>query len=90
LRYALALPAALVGVGLTAFCVSGLPDDRLVSAGWWTVTASIWLGATLGTWLWFRWMPVPPSFDDPFGGPRLALVALHIGGVLVGIGLILS
>lgn len=90
LRFALAVPAVLVASGLTAFCFRGLPHDDLVAAGWWTVTGSIWFGATMGTWLWFRWVPVPSPFDNPFGVPRLTLIALHIGGVLVGIGLILS
>ena len=87
LRYALAAPATLVGVGLLWFAASGFPSDTQV--GWWTITASIWFGATLGTWLWYRWLPVPSSLRDPFGPGRLMLVALHIGGAVTGIVLVI-
>ncbi len=90
LRYGLAAPALLVAVALTVFCLTDIPDDTLAAAGWWTVTASIWFGATLGTWLWFRWLPVPDALDDPFGTLRLVLVAIHVAAALVGIGLVLS
>jgi len=90
LRYTLTIPATLVAIGLTIFCLTGLPSRTLAVAGWWTITAAIWFGATLGMWLWFRWMPVPQALDDPFSTARLALIALHVGGVLTGIALILA
>jgi hypothetical protein len=90
LRFALAVPASLVAIALTVFCATDLPDGAAAAAGWWLVTASIWLGAGLGMWLWFRWLPVPDEFDNPFGPARLTLVAIHIGGVLAGIALILA
>jgi hypothetical protein len=90
LRFALALPASLVAAGLTAFCMTGLPTGRVNAAGWLAVTAAVWLGAAMGMWLWFRWMPVPAAFENPFGPARLTLVAIHVGGVLAGIGLILT
>jgi hypothetical protein len=89
LRFALAVPASFVAIGLTGLCLTSLPDNAINAAGWWMVTASIWLGATMGMWLWFRWMPVPMALADPFGRARLALIALHVGGVLAGVGMIL-
>jgi hypothetical protein len=89
LRYALAIPATAVTVALGVFCMAALPSDASV-AGWWVITASIALGAVMGMWLWFRWMPVPESLEDPFSPRRLTLVAVHIAGVLVGIVLVIT
>ncbi len=80
-RYALMIPASAVSIGLVATTASAT-DSTVV--GWVLITAGILLGGFLGTWFWFRWLPVPRALDDPFGGPRLALVGLHLGLVLVG------
>lgn len=90
LRYGLSIPATLVAGGLTLFSAT-LPDGGGSSvAGWWTITASLWFGALLGMWLWFRWLPVPERLAEPFGFARLVLVSVHIGGVVVGIALVMA
>lgn len=90
LRYALSVPAVLFAGGLTVFSTS-LPDLAATSAaGWWTITVSLWFGAMLGMWLWFRWLPVPTRLIDPFALGRLTLVTAHIGGVLIGIALVIA
>ena len=90
LRYVLSLPATLVAGSLTALSARLPNPDGTSAVGWWMVTASLWFGAVLGMWLWFRWLPVPARLTDPFGTARLALVAIHIGGVLIGIALVLA
>jgi hypothetical protein len=84
-RYALMIPANIVSIGLIAMTVSA-PDSTMV--GWMLITAGILVGGFLGMWFWFRWLPVPRALDDPFGGPRLALVGLHFGLVLVGMAMV--
>lgn len=90
LRYALSIPATLVAGGLTLFSttLSGNGDPAVV--GWWMITVSLWFGAALGMWLWYRWIPVPRWLDAPFGLGRLVLVTLHIGGVLIGIAFVIA
>ncbi|MBD0329913.1 MAG: hypothetical protein ICV64_07410 [Thermoleophilia bacterium] len=85
LRYALALPSALVGVPLLVICVRHLPADGLAAAGWLAVTAGILLGGLLGLWFWFRLLPVPAALDDPFARGRWTLVALHVALVVGGL-----
>jgi len=80
-RYALVIPATTVSIGLLAMTVSA-PQSTVT--GWVFITAGILIGGLLGMWFWFRWLPVPRPFDDPFGVPRLALVGLHLGLVLAG------
>ncbi len=86
LRYGLAVPATLYAGGLTLFSLSDPPS----AAGWWIITGALWFGALLGMWLWFRWLPVPRPLADPFGPARLALVAIHISAVLVGVALVIA
>lgn len=84
-RYALMIPATAVSIGLIAMTVSA-PDSTMF--GWMFITAGILVGGFLGMWFWFRWLPVPRALDDPFGGPRLALVGLHLGLVLAGMAMV--
>ena len=86
LRFALVVPASAVSFGLIGM-VMNAPEETMV--GWLFVTAGILLGGTLGVWFWFRWLPVPRIFDDPFGLPRMALVGLHLALVLIGATLVL-
>ena len=86
LRFALVVPASAVSFGLIGM-VMNAPEETMV--GWLFVTAGILLGGTLGVWFWFRWLPVPRIFDDPFGLPRMALVGLHLALVLGGATLVL-
>ncbi|MEA2023931.1 MAG: hypothetical protein U9N79_06525 [Actinomycetota bacterium] len=81
LRYALVVPVGAVSVGLVGMVVAA-PEETVT--GWILITAGILLGGLLGVWFWFRWLPVPRIFDDPFGWPRVALVGLHLALVLVG------
>lgn len=88
LRYLLALPATLVAVGLV-MVATGLEGSAGATTGWWLITAGVLFGGGLGTWFWYRWMPVPPSLDDPFAPGRIALIALHVALIVVGMGLVI-
>lgn len=81
LRYALVLPASLVTFGLLGMVFDTSGTELL---GWAMLTAGILLGGSLGMWFWYRWMPVPHAFEDPYGTARMVLVAVHIGLVLAG------
>ena len=87
LRYALLVPANAVAIGLIGMSLTA-PDST--EGGWLLVTIGIVVGGALGAWFWFRWLPVPRAFDDPYGTPRVALVGLHIGLVLVGIAMVVA
>lgn len=87
LRYALVVPATLVGVALLGVSVWWLPTHPLAAAGWLLITVGISLGGVLGLWFWFRLLPVPAALDDPFSGGRLALIGLHVGLIVTGIAL---
>lgn len=85
LRYALVLPATLVGVALLGVSVWWLPPEPLAAAGWLLITAGISLGGGLGLWFWFRLLPVPEPLNDPFSAGRLALIGLHVGLIVTGL-----
>jgi hypothetical protein len=87
LRYALLVPASAVSIGLIGMTL-GAPDST--GAGWLLITLGILLGGGLGAWFWFRWFPVPRPFDDPYGVPRVTLVGLHIGLVLIGMAMVIA
>ena len=85
LRYALVLPASLVGVGLLILVGGWLPASGLAATGWLLVTAGIMLGGLLGAWFWFRLLPVPVALDEPFSPGRRALIAMHVALIVVGL-----
>ena len=87
LRYALLVPANAVAIGLIGMTLTA-PDSTEV--GWLLVTIGIVVGGALGAWFWFRWLPVPRAFGDPYGAPRVALVGLHIGLVLIGVAMVVA
>jgi hypothetical protein len=87
LRYTLVLPASVVTVGLVGVLVS---TEGAAMLGWALITAGILLGGTLGMWFWYRLVPVPYALSDPYGIPRIALVALHIGLVLSGVVIVIT
>ena len=89
LRYLLVIPATLVGMALAIVCVTALPSETVPRVGWVLITAGVWLGAALGMWLWYRWMPVPGRLDAPFSPARWGLIALHAGLITVGLVLVL-
>jgi hypothetical protein len=87
LRYALVVPASLVGVSLLAICVWWLPDSPLAAAGWLMMTAGVLLGGGLGLWFWYRLVPVPGWLDDPYALGRWSLIGLHVALIVAGWGL---
>lgn len=91
LRYALIIPSTLISLALLAICITALPDvNKVVGSGWLLVTSGVLLGGVLGAWFWFRWLPVPRRLMDPFSRGRWALIAVHIGLIVIGLGLISS
>ena len=87
LRYALLMPASAVSVGLIGMTLTAQDSTDV---GWLLITLGIVVGGTLGAWFWFRWLPVPRALNDPYGPPRVALVGLHIGLVLIGTAMVVA
>lgn len=87
LRYGLVLPAALVTLAVAALALGPLPDES-ARPGWLALLAGVGLGGFQGAWLWFRWLPVPPSWRDPLAQGRLRLIAVHVGLVVSGMALV--
>lgn len=92
-RYALVVPASLVGLGLLAISVAWRPEHVIAAAGWLLMTVGVLLGGMLGLWFWYRLLPVPPQLDHPFSRARLILIRAHValivgGGVLAAVGLV--
>lgn len=85
LRYALAIPSMLVGVPLMIICATALPDGQMARTGWLALTAGILTGGLLGVWFWFRWLPVPSMFHEPFSPERWVLVGIHVVLVMAGL-----
>lgn len=84
-RYALVIPASLVGLALVSITLAWRPDHPLAAAGWVLVTAGILLGGWMGLWLWYRLVPVPRQLDDPFSPARLSLIGVHVALIVIGI-----
>lgn len=84
LRYALVVPATLVGLGLLAISVAWRPEPMLAAAGWPLMAIGVLLGGWMGLWFWYRPVAVPAAFDDPFSAARLALIRLHVGLIVGG------
>lgn len=89
IRYLLALPATLVAAGLITVAVD-FEGETITRVGWWLITAGVLFGGSLGTWFWYRWMPVPEALEDPFSPGRIALIAVHVGLVVIGMGLVVA
>jgi len=88
IRYAVAVPSALVSLSLVAVCGLFLPESGVARAGWILLTVGVLLGAGMGAWFWYRWIPVPASWSRPFSPGRWLLVGVHLGLVGGGIALI--
>jgi hypothetical protein len=84
-RYALVVPASLVGVCLLAISVAWRPAPPLAAAGWVMITGGVLLGGLLGLWFWYRLVPVPTPLDDPFSPGRLALIRAHVALIVGGL-----
>lgn len=84
IRYALIIPATLVTLGLLGICLGWLPSSPLAVAGWWLLAGGVGYGGLLGLWFWYRLVPVPAMFDDPFSPGRWALISAHVGAVVIG------
>lgn len=84
-RYALVVPATLVGLSLLAISWAWLPDHSVAATGWLLLTTGILLGGWLGLWFWYRLLPVPRQLDDPFSPARLALIGVHVALIVIGL-----
>lgn len=89
LRYGLAVPSVLVSLGLLAIVVSSSPGG-VAWLGWLLILVGVLLGGLMGLWFWFRVVPVPVALDAPDGAGRWAIIAVHVGLIVVGIGLAAS
>jgi hypothetical protein len=87
LRYALVAPASLVGFALLAISIAWLPAGVPPALGWVLMTAGVTLGGMLGSWFWFRLLPVPPALDDPYSPGRWALIGIHVALIVLGMAL---
>lgn len=89
LRYSLMLPATLVSVGLIAVA-TGAESGSMAATGWWLVTSGVLFGGGLGSWFWYRWMPVPDGLDDPFSPGRITLIGIHVALIVIGLALVIA
>jgi hypothetical protein len=89
LRYLLIVPATLVSVG-SIVVASGVEPGSTAAIGWWLIAGGVLFGGGLGSWFWYRWMPVPDQLDDPFSPGRIALIAVHVALVVIGMALVIA
>lgn len=88
LRYALAIPSALVAAPLLIISGSDLPGNEVARSGWVLLTVGILIGGVLGVWFWFRWLPVPATLHAPFSPTRWALIGVHVALIVLGVTLV--
>lgn len=88
-RYGVVVPAAAVSLALVAICLWNTPPSPIARSGWLLVSSGVLLGGFLGAWFWFRWLPVPRQLDDPYSPGRWAMIAVHAGLIIAGLGLLL-
>jgi hypothetical protein len=81
-RFALVVPATLVTAALADIAFAAREP------GWAMIALGALLGGVLGAWFWFRLLPVPGPFRDPFGPGRWALITVHVGLIVAGIALV--
>lgn len=86
-RYSLILPATSVSAGLVGVILS-LDEPSAARTGWWLITTGVVLGGSLGSWFWYRWLPVPRALEAPFSRGRWALVATHVALIVAGAALV--
>lgn len=87
LRYLLSLPAVAVSAALLLVSIQA-SGSSWATAGWWLMTGGVLMGGSLGTWFWYRWLPVPRPLDTPTAPGRMAMILVHVlcivcGGLLV-------
>lgn len=82
-RYLLALPAVAASVALLLVAIEST-GPSWAWAGWWMMTIGVLSGGSLGTWFWYRWLPVPRPLDEPFSRGRWVLVSIHAGLIATG------
>jgi len=87
LRYALVVPSASISIALLWICLHGLPAAPIVAAGWISTTVGVLTGGVLGSWFWYRVLPVPLALDDPESPLRWSLIAVHVALVVGGVAL---
>ena len=88
-RYGVVVPAAAVSLALVAICLGNSPPSPTARSGWLLISSGVLLGGLLGAWFWFRWLPVPRQLDDPYSPGRWAMIAVHVGLIVAGLGLLL-
>ena len=72
-------------LGLLAICIGWLPASAMAAAGWVLMAAGVGLGGALGpVALVSGCCPFPRALDDPLAPGRWALIAVHVGLVVVG------
>ena len=89
LRYGLVGPSVLVSLGLLAIVLGPSPGG-IAALGWLMILIGILLGGLMGLWFWFRILPVPIALDAPDAAGRWAIIALHVGLIVVGFALAAS
>jgi hypothetical protein len=88
LRYALVVPSTLVTLPLLAITTVAFDTSFLHALGWLLITAGVLLGGFLGAWFWYRWLPVPVQFDDPFSRGRWMFIRVHVSLIVAGLVLV--
>ncbi len=84
-RYGLVVPSVLVSLGLLAIVIAGSSPGGLAGLGWLLILVGVLLGGLMGLWFWFRVVPVPVVLDAPDAAARWAIIAVHVGLIVVGI-----
>jgi hypothetical protein len=87
-RFALAVPATLVGGGLIAISAANSAGPPVEEMGWLLMSAGVLFGGVLGAWFWFRVLPVPRHLRDPDAPGRWLLIAIHVGLIVAGMCLV--
>ena len=67
-----------------------MSSGGLAGLGWLLILVGVVLGGLMGLWFWFRVVPVPTALDAPDGAGRWAIIAVHVGLIVVGIALAAS
>jgi hypothetical protein len=84
LRYGLVIPSVLISLGLMAVVVGPSPGG-VARLGWSLILLGVLLGGLMGLWFWFRVVPVPLALDAPDAAGRWAVIAIHVGLIVVGL-----
>lgn len=89
-RLVLMAPSTALTASLVAANVTALPVHAVGSVGWSVLTAGVFAGGLLGSWLWLGWAPIPDRLRNPYSRSRWSMVAAHVGMVASGLILIIA